>query len=240
MNPSKNMTNDDRFSQYDNSWLRWLPLAILLAAALALCLLWDRIPERWPIHYRLNGQPDGWATKTPVGVFLPVGFGLLMCGFIELLIRFNLAYPRLGRAKQLSPEAARAIGLLVARFVRLIAVALAVVFAMLALMLPLVRPARPALVVLLVFVCVAGAIIIGARQMIRGASELQARGLFAGLEGWNGLIYRNPNDPRLWVPKIAGIGYTLNFAHARARWIMAAILAVPMAVLIFVIARSLA
>ena len=238
MNPSKNIINDGRFSLRDNLWLRWLPLAILLAAAVALYLLWDRIPERWPVHYGFNGQPDGWATKTPVGVFLPVGFGLLMCGFVELLIRFNLAYPRLGRARQLSPDAARAISLLIARFVRLIEVALAVVFATLALMMPLVRPVRPALVVLLVFVCVAGALIIGVRRMIKGASELRARGLFAGLEGWNGFIYRNPNDPRLWVPKIAGIGYTLNFAHARAWWIMAAIFAVPVIVIVTVIGSS--
>src|SRR5437870_2236214 len=104
MNPSTNFINEDSFSRYQYSWLRWLSLAILLATAVALWLLWDRLPERWPAHYGLNGQPDGWATKTPFGVFLPVGAGLLMCGFFELLIRFNLAYPRLGRARQLSPE----------------------------------------------------------------------------------------------------------------------------------------
>lgn len=238
MNPSTKRIADDRYSRSGNSGLRWLPLMILLATAMVLWLMWDRIPERWPIHYGLNGQADGWAMKTPLGVFLPVGAGLLMCGFFELLIKFNLAYPRLGRARQLSPEAWRALSLLVAGFVRLIEVALAVVFAALALMLPLFRPLRPTLVILLVVICVAGAIIIGARQMIKGASELKAGGLFADLEGWNGLIYRNPNDPRLWVPKISGVGYTLNFAHARARWIMAAILAVPVLALVIVIGLS--
>src|SRR5438105_1683788 len=100
MNPSTNPINDDRFSRYDNSPLRWLPFVILLMTTVVLWLMWDRIPERWPIHYGLNGQPDGWAAKTPASVFLPVGFGLLMCGFFELLIKFNLAYPRLGRARQ--------------------------------------------------------------------------------------------------------------------------------------------
>lgn len=239
MNSSSNFINDHRFSPTSNARLRWLPYAILGAAAVVLLLMWDRIPERWPTHYGLNGQPDKWAEKSPLNVFLPVGFGLLMVTFIELLIKFNLAFPRLGRAKQLSPEAWRAISSLVTGLVRLIEAALALVFAGLALMLPLVRPVRPTLVVLMALVCVGGAVIIGARQMTRGAKELKARGLLAGLEGWNGLIYRNPNDPRLWVPKIAGVGYTLNFAHRRAWWIMAAILAVPLAVILTIIGSSL-
>src|SRR5438067_2442151 len=91
MNSSTNPIYRDRFSQFDNSRLRWLPFVILLTTAVVLWLMWDRVPERWPIHYGLNGQPNGWAAKTPFGVFLPVGFGLLMCGFFELLIKFNLA-----------------------------------------------------------------------------------------------------------------------------------------------------
>src|SRR5689334_17650307 len=159
MNPMTTPVDDDRFSRFDNSRLRWLPLAILLMTAIVLWLMWDRIPERWPVHYGLNGQPDAWATKTLPSIFVPVGVGLLMCGFFELLIKFNLAYPRLGRARQLAPEVQRAIGSLIAGFVRLIEVALAVVFAALALMLPLVRPVRPTLIILLVIICIAGAII---------------------------------------------------------------------------------
>jgi len=48
---------------------------------------------------------------------------------------------------------------------------------------------------------------------------LERSGQLGGLEGWNGIIYDNPKDPRLWVPKISGYGTTLNFAHRRA-WIM--------------------
>jgi len=48
---------------------------------------------------------------------------------------------------------------------------------------------------------------------------LERAGQLQGLEGWNGIIYNNPKDPRLWVPKISGYGTTLNFAHRRA-WLM--------------------
>jgi uncharacterized membrane protein len=49
------------------------------------------------------------------------------------------------------------------------------------------------------------------------------------LKGWHGLLYRNADDPRLWVPKILGVGYTLNLAHGLAWVILAVILAVPLA-----------
>src|SRR5262249_51987643 len=48
--------------------------------------------------------------------------------------------------------------------------------------------------------------------------DLERTGRLGGLEGWNGIIYSNPRDPRLWVPKISGYGTTLNFAH-RGAWV---------------------
>lgn len=44
-----------------------------------------------------------------------------------------------------------------------------------------------------------------------------------------GLFYVNPHDPALWVPKRMGVGYTLNFAHAKAWWILGLLLLVPIA-----------
>lgn len=217
-----------------NPALRWLPFVILLATALILWLMWDRLPERWPIHYGLNGQPNNWATKTLTGVYLPIGAGLVLCGIFELLIAVNLAFPRLGRAKQLSPEAVQAITLLVAGFVRLLSLALALVFSALALMLPLVRPLSPALVVLVAIVCVFGAIGIGAWQMMKGARELKALGVLKDMDGWNGLVYNNPNDSRLWVPKITGVGYTLNFAKPGAKFAMGGIVAIPLVAMLVV------
>ena len=62
--------------------------------------------------------------------------------------------------------------------------------------------------------------------------SLEQAGQLEGLEGWNGLSYNNPNDPRLWVPKLAGLGATLNFAHARSWLILGAILVLPLAAVI--------
>ncbi len=39
-----------------------------------------------------------------------------------------------------------------------------------------------------------------------------------------GLFYANPRDPRGWVPKRVGIGYTVNFRTARTARCYAAVL----------------
>lgn len=54
-------------------------------------------------------------------------------------------------------------------------------------------------------------------------------------KGYGTLLYRNPEDPRLWVPKLVGIGWTLNFAHPTA-WLVLGLLLLPaLVVLISVI-----
>ena len=44
-----------------------------------------------------------------------------------------------------------------------------------------------------------------------------------GGEGWHGLVYVNPADPRLVVPKRFGIGWTFNFAKPIA-WVLLTVL----------------
>jgi len=49
-------------------------------------------------------------------------------------------------------------------------------------------------------------------------------------EGYQGVFYNNPRDPRLFVPKASGLGSTLNFAHRLAWPVMLAILCGPLVV----------
>ena len=57
-------------------------LIILLPVAVGL-LLWDKLPERVPYHWGINGEVDGWATKTQAVFLLP----LMMLG-IQWLCSF--------------------------------------------------------------------------------------------------------------------------------------------------------
>lgn len=57
--------------------LRRLPwflpaFGLLGAAALYLRANWDRIPERLPIHWGIDGRPSGWSHRTPAGVYGPL------------------------------------------------------------------------------------------------------------------------------------------------------------------------
>lgn len=46
------------------------------------------------------------------------------------------------------------------------------------------------------------------------------------IECWKwGIFYVNSKDTRVWVPKLSGLGYTLNFGHRIAYVIAAVILA---------------
>jgi uncharacterized membrane protein len=48
-------------------------------------------------------------------------------------------------------------------------------------------------------------------------------------DGWRGLIYMNPDDPRLVVPKRLGLGWTFNFAKPGAWVILGFLLLGPFA-----------
>jgi hypothetical protein len=48
--------------------------------------------------------------------------------------------------------------------------------------------------------------------------------------GRRGVLYVDPQDPRLWVEKRVGVGWTLNFAHPAAKWVMALLVAGVLAV----------
>src|SRR5262245_12402525 len=206
-------------------WLRWSPFLVLLLAAVLVLLVWDHFPERWAVHWGWHGKPDRWARKVPLEAFFPIGFGVFLCGIIEGIATLILAYPRAGKDQRVVPEAARTIAELTAEFTRVVSLALAIVLAGLTLVLPLWRPVHAGLLVLSVLLILGMAIAFGMWRMRQGARAIQARGLFAGLEGWNGLIYRNPQDPRVWVPKITSFGYTLNFAYRRSWLLLLAILA---------------
>lgn len=61
-------------------------LLILLPIAAGL-ILWNRLPEQMPIHWGMNGQPDGWTSRF-MGVFGTPLFLLAMHWFSALAVVF--------------------------------------------------------------------------------------------------------------------------------------------------------
>lgn len=234
MGPPLSHKHDLCPSLQGHAWLRWLPFLVLLLSVIVLWLVWQRLPERWVIHWGRHEHPDGWARKTVLNVFFPIGFGIFLCSVLEGIAVFLLAHPQVGKQGSVPPQTAAAIAALSAEGMRIISVGLAVVFASLALVLPLWHPLRSSFLVLSLLGIMLSAIAVSMWRMWHNARVLRAHGLPEELEGWNGIIYRNARDPRVWVPKIAGIGYTLNFAHRRAWWWLLAFLAAPLLVLLMV------
>jgi len=121
----------------------------------------------------------------------------------------------------------------VATVVRAAGLGIALACAGLALALPLLQPrsATPIAVgVPVVIGVVIGTAMVWAWRQTR---RLRAAGV-ALPEGYTGVFYKNPRDARLWVPKVTGLGWTLNFAHRRAWPVMISLIGVPVALAILI------
>ena len=187
--------------------LRWWPFVILAGACLAVLS---------------SGPGEASAVGPLAGVrLLVLVSGFVLAVFLEVMARMLQTRQRLAAGYDASPEAARAILDATAGLTRVLSLAVAIFMALLAVpyaWLPgLGRHGTLGLGIGITL----GASIWAAWSLKSVHGELERAGELAGLEGWNGIVYDNPKDPRLWVPKISGYGTTLNFAHRRA-WLMLA------------------
>lgn len=196
------------------------PFGVLALAAVVLALRWDAIPPSWVIHWGANGQPDGWASKTVLGVFGPLMFGAVLLGVVSATAAFTRS-----RASVASGEH---MGAAIFRLVQTFAIGMATIFAGLAIALPLSTGIHVGVVLasaLMVVGVAAGVGIVGYRRAIVAG---QTSGEITLPKGYSALYYSNAEDPRLWVPKIGGVGQTINFAHKRAWPMMALLLLTPL------------
>jgi uncharacterized membrane protein len=209
----------------------WPQFALFAAAAAYLTLRWDRIPARWTTHWDITGAPNAWSERTPAGVFGPIVLGAAITLFIESLL-WMLPHGRdTDEALQPVRDAGR-------HFVRLVAFAVAFVLALVAVVLPLGQGIPVAAIVACALVVPAVAALLGARRVSAALHEVRRAGHADKVEGYRGVTYANPNDARLWVPKLTGLGATINFAHPWAWPVMILLTGVPIAVVIVILVAS--
>ncbi len=201
---------------------RALPPLPIAVAALILALRWDDLPTRWPIHWNARGAVDGWATVAPAAVFGPLALALVVALVFEVI---STALVRIGPVGDPLAPIRRATALLV----RLVAADVTALISLLAVTLPLGPHLPVRAVVALMLGGLAMALGIGVRALRRATEEIRAASPDALPEGYSALYYANPDDPRLWVPKLAGMGTTLNFARPAAFWLLALFLS-PVAI----------
>jgi uncharacterized membrane protein len=202
----------------------WKPFAVLGAAAAYLTLRWDAIPPRWAIHWDLAGRANGWAQRTPLGVYGLIALGGGIIVFTEVVA---VLASRRGRDVMLEPLRAAALST-----VRTVTVATSLLLAFLAVDLPLGPHLPPLAMVGLSLAVVGPAIAIGMVRLSRAKNRARSLGASESLEGYHGLFYSKGTDVRLWVPKRYGVGWTVNFAHPLAWPTMLLLVGVPVALAI--------
>src|SRR5262249_8761802 len=174
------------------------PYLLLLVPAVALVLFADRFPSPMPVHWDAAGRPNGYFPRTP----LAMAFPLILFGGILLLLDGIVASGSVTGPPAMT-EAVRRMLAPIRWCLALMAFPTA--FA------PIWGP-LPVLVAAVVLVLLVGI------QIARAPRMTPASG-----EGWHGLLYVNPADPRLVVPKRSGLGWTFNFAKPIA-WVLLVVL----------------
>lgn len=198
----------------------WPAFCLLAAASALLGASWHALPEVWPVHWDAAGRVNGWAHRDVAGVFGPLILGAALVLVIELASR------RVGRQAAPSPEAQR-VQLAARDFMRAIALAMAAVLAFLALDLPLGPRLSPAALVAVCALPIVCALAFGTIRVSGAARELRRR--LPSTEGYRGFYYANAKDSRLWVPRLGGMGLTVNFAHPLAWPVMVLLVGAPVA-----------
>lgn len=228
-----------RAAHLPGGWLLQLgPFAILAGVALYLRAHWDQIPEIFPVHWGINGRPNGWSSRTPMGVYGPLMIGGAIVAGLSLITYGVLREARVVRVPGSAAAHGRDFPHQVGYFLAGMEYFLAILLSYVAL-LPLMGAPNIALVLgsslaLIAFVFVAAHHLNQAHaHPIDPAAVRMDGGIFGdGMldEHWKmGIFYYNPDDPSLMVEKRFGIGYTFNFARVQAWVILALILCVPLA-----------
>lgn len=97
-----------RASRLPGGWVAQSgPFAVLAAAAVWLGLHWRAIPDRFAVHWGMDGQPDRWATRSFGGVFLPLIFAACLCALFGFLAYAILHWSRAIRTDGVAGQSER-------------------------------------------------------------------------------------------------------------------------------------
>lgn len=198
---------------------RWDGLAALtfIGLAVAWVLLSPGLPARVPTHFDLADHANGW---TPLAMMPWLIFGLpfgnwLLFWFMDLALKGTEQAPRLAAHRPLRGLMTLGMGG--------ISVAL--------LLIPSLGPwvLWPALGFL--FLCLG----VGLWKAWQARVPLPVG---QSEDHWKwGMIYVNPEDPRIWLPKRIGLGWTLNFGRPMGWLMLLLMLALPLGIVLLVSAR---
>lgn len=187
-------------------WLMFVPFVILGGTALYLSLHWEQIPARYPVHFGLDGQANGWATRSFHGVYGYLLFGTLLSAWMMLLALVNWFGSRRSATRHTTVSCLVIASLFVS-----------IVFSLIPL--SALWHLSPALITIgIVITCLALVV----WTLSKGMSLSNAAPERTAEDRWYaGGVYWNPSDPAVMVQKRSGFGYTFNFGN-RWSWVLLA------------------
>jgi len=166
-----------------------------------------------------------------MGVFGPLLLAGAMAVFFEVLCAIT--------SRRSMTDAVRVVVNAATRdLLRAVTFGLCLVSAGLGIDLPLGPRLAPGALVALLAIPIAVTLVIGTARMAEALRQVRSAGHGAKVEGYHALYYSNPKDERLWVPKLSGMGLTINFAHRWAWPMMAILLGAPIAIAIVLGSRA--
>ncbi len=237
-----------RLADYTIAGLEILIVLLMIAPPIILTYYYPALPERVPVHWGLNGQPDVWARKSFSTVFfLPVLTAYLQGWF--LLLKYDLAHARMTLPAEQAElflkykERLMVASLRMMDWVRgwiavlLSTVSMFVIITTIDSLRGWMRVANIA-----VWACLAmllAGMFYLLYQMMKVDSDLETETGNSDVRReseeakWSGggLFYYNPDDPSLMVEKKDGLGFTYNFAGKGVGLRMAFLAGVPLLVL---------
>ncbi len=221
------------------------PFILLAAAGAWLGAHWQRIPARFPIHWNIAGQPNGWASRSAWGVFSVLGLGAAVCLFLLLVSIDIVRWSRRVHAAGREGAAERSFRRLILATILGAELMIAAITAWIGIS-PVIGLHNPALTAQLIVAASTIGMIIVVVLLIRagqggshltGQVEERPEGDRSEDRFWTlGLFYVNPDDPAVFVEKRFGIGYTLNFGN---RWVWGTLLALTALALLSLVFSAL-
>jgi hypothetical protein len=196
-------------------------LGVLALAAFYIRVL-PLLPDPVPVHFDALGRANGWAPKAQLAwvVFGTPVFLWLVLFLVE------------AGAAALSSGAGRSQARAIHPLRGLMGLGLCLLMAGV-LLVPLQGSTALFAGLLALVMCMLLGIVFMIRDAWQALPQASPSEHYRG-----GVFYVNPQDPRLWVPKRVGVGWTLNYGRPAAYWVSLLILAAIPALVLAAIAMT--
>ncbi len=197
------------------------PFLALAALSLYLHLHWDQLPNPYPAHYGLHGEPDRWANCDWFSVY---GSLLMGAGLNLMLLGLAWLIARISRNTVMRYVTVRSLQFLL----------YPLTFTMILVSLMPLWHSPIWLTPFVMIACIA-VVVVWSYQKVSSPAAMDTTPEPLSDSYWKaGMFYYNPDDPAIFVAKRVGIGYTINFASKWAWVIMVGLLILPLLPILFV------